>query len=146
MTSLAYRSKAMWGYSEEFMLACHDEMTIRSVDIGAGLIEYVVLASENSLLGFYGLQRASASRIELDALYIDPDYIGCGYGRQLLAHAIESARQNGAQHMTVQSDPNATGFYLSAGATQTGTLESGSIPGRFLPLLEIPVHAAVTDE
>ncbi len=137
MTALAHRSKAMWGYSAEFMRACRDEMAIRSTDIDKGPVDYVVLESGATLLGFYGLQRSSASQFELDALYVEPDQTGQNYGRQLLAHAIDSARQAGAERLLIQSDPHATGFYLAAGAIQTGTLESGSIPGRLLPLLEI---------
>ena len=41
----------------------------------------------------------------------------------------------------IQSDPNAEGFYLAAGAKNIGVRESASIPGNQLPLLEIVLGA-----
>jgi hypothetical protein len=39
--------------------------------------------------------------------------------------------------LTIQSDPNAERFYRAAGGVFTGTRESGSIRGRYLPVFEI---------
>ena len=54
------------------------------------------------------------------------------------AHAVKL----GAHTMTIQGDPHALEFYRAAGASVIGEMESGSIPGRFLPLLEIPLITA----
>lgn len=43
----------------------------------------------------------------------------------------------GATKLIIQGDPNAERFYLAAGAVLTGTRESGSIPGRYLPTFAI---------
>ena len=37
----------------------------------------------------------------------------------------------------IESDPNAEQFYRAMGALRTGTVESGAIPGRELPLMEL---------
>ena len=43
----------------------------------------------------------------------------------------------GGSTLTIQGDPNAEKFYLAAGARHSGTRESASIPGRFLPTFSI---------
>ena len=70
---------------------------------------------------------------------MEPKYIGQGIGRQLMARAKAHAIKLGANTMTIQGDPHALEFYRAAGARVIGEMESGSIPGRFLPLLEIPL-------
>jgi len=79
------------------------------------------------------------------ALFIDPDDMGNGHGRHLMAHALQNGSKHGGRTLQIQSDPNATKFYEAAGAYQIGLLESGSIPGRQLPLLQIDVHVTGTD-
>jgi hypothetical protein len=40
---------------------------------------------------------------------------------------------------TLEADPGAEPFYLAMGARRCGSVPSGSIPGRLLPVLEIAV-------
>ena len=44
----------------------------------------------------------------------------------------------------IQGDPNASKFYEAAGARLVGTRESGSVPGRDLPLYEIDIGTSTT--
>ena len=94
---------------------------------------------QQELVGFYTLENLADTRIELGALFVEPKYIGQGIGKQLMDRAKIHATQLGAHTMTIQGDPHALEFYHVAGASIIGELESGSIPGRFLPLLEIPL-------
>jgi hypothetical protein len=48
----------------------------------------------------------------------------------------------GAKQLIVQSDPYAEHFYVAAGGVVTGTRESASIPGRYLPTLAIELTAS----
>jgi hypothetical protein len=41
--------------------------------------------------------------------------------------------------ITVQSDPNAAGFYSHCGGVAVGERESGSVAGRMLPLFELRI-------
>lgn len=133
LTELAIRSKAHWGYSEDFMRACSDELTVRP---GKDR-QYFCIESDGKTLGFCGLERLDDSCIELGALFVEPDAMGRGVGKSLVEHATDTARQLGAQTLLIQGDPNATAFYLAAGARRVGNSPSGSIPGRRLPLFEI---------
>ena len=135
ITLLALRSKAHWGYSAEFMATCRDELTYSADDLRGGA--FFVAERENILIGFYALARHSTSEVELEALFVEPAYIGQGYGRALIEHAKATAKAWGAEIMIVQGDPHAKRFYLAAGGELTGETESGSIPGRYLPTFAI---------
>ena len=89
------------------------------------------------MAGFYALERLSDSKVELEALFIDPDHLRKGIGRKLFEHAMQHARSEGFIKMTIQGDPNAEQFYLTSGAVRVGDIASGSIAGRTLPLFEV---------
>ncbi len=63
--------------------------------------------------------------------------MGLGVGRTLLRAARDIARSTGFSALLIHSDPNAEAFYLREGAVCAGSVPSGSIPGRILPLLRL---------
>ena len=135
LTEIAIAAKQHWGYPESWIEAWREDLTIT-----AGFIECheVFAATENDkLIGFYALV-TSNGLTELDHLWVLPERIGKGIGRQLLVHAIERAASIGAQRIEIVSDPNAEGFYRNAGAKPIGEVIS-SIEGqqRRLPRLAI---------
>ena len=132
LSGLAFRSKSYWGYSDEFMQACLEELRVDECYIENNPT-FVIEAAENTV-GFYSLEHISASEVELSLLFVDPAFIGKGYGRKLMMHAQEEARQLGYSKMIIQGDPNAERFYRSAGGSVIGTRKSASIPDRELPI------------
>lgn len=141
LSDLAFRSKAHWGYSDEFMAACRDELTVDAARAENDDYRCFVATEGGFILGFYLLVPCAGRGAELEALFVEPAHIGKGVGRALIAHALRQARMLGADKLLIQGDPNATGFYLAAGARHMGERESVSIPGRFLPLFEIALPA-----
>lgn len=127
------RSKAVWGYTNAFMAACRDELRVDAASLGREPPTSYVREYGRQIVGFYSLDVSSTAQLELDALFVDPPYIGKGHGAALIAHAIRVAGERGASTLLIQGDPNAIDFYLAAGAVQIGERESASIPGRFLP-------------
>ncbi len=138
LSKLAFRSKAYWGYSDQFMQACLGELIID--------IPYIenhpvfAIEVEGRVIGFYALEQVSASEAELGYMFIEPASIGKGYGRKLMDHARQQARKSGYTKIIVQADPNAEQFYRAAGGILVGTRESASIPGRQLPLFQIDLE------
>jgi hypothetical protein len=53
-------------------------------------------------------------------------------------HAVLVAGRLGFERITLEADPGAEPFYLAMGARRIGSVPSGSIPGRFIPLLDVP--------
>lgn len=139
LSDLAFRSKAFWGYSAEFMEACRAELSISATDIASPDGHYVIAESKSEILGYYALQQLTAEEHELEALFVDPEHIGQGVGRKLIEHAKNHAQQDGARFLLIQGDPNATDFYRAAGGIQVGERESDSIRGRYLPEFRIPL-------
>lgn len=138
LSGLAFRAKAYWGYSDEFMQACVDELTYTPEQVAAGGFE--VLEDEGEIRGFYALTKISPSAAELDALFVAPEHIGRGYGHALMARALAAAREMPhIERLVIQADPNAAPFYERCGARLIGERPSDSIPGRMLPLYEIDI-------
>lgn len=140
LSALALRAKAHWGYSIDFIEACRAELTWSPVQLSAPGYAYVIAEISGAIVGFYALQRLSATLFELDALFVEPERIGQGIGRALVEHAKEMAAKQGGRTLIVQADPHAESFYRAAGGMITGKRESGSIPGRYLPVLTIPLQ------
>lgn len=140
LSQLALRSKGYWGYSEEFLRACQAELTYSAARIQAASA-FVVAEFEGATAGFYALAPSERGELELEALFVDPAYVGQGIGRALLTHAKATARTKGATVLTIQADPHAERFYEMAGGEQVGARESCSIPGRMLPVFEVRLEA-----
>jgi GNAT superfamily N-acetyltransferase len=137
ISSLAIRSKAHWGYSDEFMSACREELTYSDAQINADNYEFYVCEAEGRIAGFYALELLSSTDAELEALFVELESIGQGFGRALIEHAKARAAALGITQLIIQGDPNAESFYEAAGGVSDGQRESSSIPGRFLPIFRI---------
>ncbi len=137
LTELAMRSKAHWGYSEDFMAACRAELTISEADLQAEQLSFCLVEMEGEPRGFYCLAQLDDEQFELEALFVEPAHIGKGVGRQLMEHALDRARAGGGRTLWIQGDPHAVAFYRAAGAVQVGTRPSDSVAGRDLPLFKL---------
>ncbi len=137
ISALALRSKAHWGYSRDFMKSCEDELTYQPDQLTDAKFHFVVALQNSAIVGFYALEAMSERQFELGALFVEPEHIGRGIGRTLMQHALKNVAAKAGESLLIQGDPNAEHFYLAAGAKLVATRESGSIPGRFLPLFEI---------
>ena len=135
LSDLAFRSKSYWGYSDRFMTACRQELTLDRDYIAIN--PTFLLTYKGRITGFYSLEHVSTEIVELGYLFVDLPSIGRGYGRQLLAHAKLKARHAGYRRISIQGDPNAERFYRTAGGKFAGTKASLSIPGRKLPVFII---------
>jgi GNAT superfamily N-acetyltransferase len=134
ISDLALRSKGHWGYSEDFLEACREELTLSSGFIADNTV--FAFESDGEIVGFYALEGLPPEGVLRD-LFVDPPHIGGGIGAALWDHALGSARSAGFEALTIDADPNAEPFYVSRGAVRIGEAPSGSIPGRLLPLLRV---------
>jgi len=137
LSALALRSKAHWGYDDEFMRSCTEELTYGEDQIKSALSIFYVCELEQQVVGFYCLEELNQSNVILEALFVEPSAMGRGVGRALLEHAKRTASQLGGESLEVQSDPQAEAFYLAMGATVIGRQQSNSIADRYLPLLSM---------
>ncbi|MCR9220773.1 MAG: GNAT family N-acetyltransferase [Alphaproteobacteria bacterium] len=139
LTALCLRSKAHWGYDAAFMAACREELTIRPQDVLDGVFA-VAEEAPGDLLGVAQIA-AAGDPCDLMLLYVEPAAMGRGVGRALFDWAVGEARRRGIRRMRIEADPHAEAFYRRMGAVRVGEAPSGSIAGRFLPLLELALDA-----
>ncbi|PQJ79376.1 GNAT family N-acetyltransferase [Polaribacter porphyrae] len=132
LTEIALISKAFWGYSKDLIESWRKDLTITSKMISdCSVYKFVV---DESIAGFYVLNLPKENSIELEMLFVLPNFIGKGIGKQLLFHAFEKAKEYKAKSMRLLADPNAVPFYESKGFTIIDKKES-SIEDRFLPVM-----------
>jgi N-acetylglutamate synthase-like GNAT family acetyltransferase len=138
LSALAMRSKALWGYDAVFMEACRAPLTVAPERIAKS--PFYVLDEGGTITGFYGMSRLPP-RGEIEFLFIEPESVRGGRGRQLMRHALMIARRLGFEEIDVASDPSAEGFYAAMGALRIGEVPSDAVPNRLLPLLRFSLVA-----
>ena len=136
LSDLCLRSKAVWGYDEEFMRACRGELSFGPQDLES---THVAVAQEDRrILGVVQV-RIGADNADLLKLFVAPEVLRKGTGRALFAWATDISRRMGAHQLVIEADPDAAPFYRRMGARDAGTAPSVSIPGRVLPRLTFDV-------
>jgi len=119
LSALAMAAKRHSGYSPETLASWKDQLRISEGDLASKQV-FVGCEGER-LVGFYALATGKRSWT-LDHLWVSPDFMQRGFGRELLAHALALAARAGPRRVTVDADPNAVAFYLKCGATQYGEI------------------------
>lgn len=136
LSELAFRSKRYWGYDQEFMESCRDDLTYTPAKIASQNYDFQVYEELARVVAFYALHYLQPGVAELEAFFVDPPRIGSGIGRRLTEHAKKTATDRDVKRIIIQSDPYAQDFYLAMGGRAIGSRVSDSIPGRYLPLFE----------
>lgn len=139
LSELAVRAKAHWGYDEDFIEACREELRVRSGAIDTHRLTTAVDVTSGRIVGFYGLSGTSSDDAELSELFVEPDVMGTGVGRRLFDDAVRVAEDAGFTRLRIEADPFASSFYEHMGAARTGTTGAGSIPGRELPVYTLVI-------
>ena len=134
LSALALRSKGHWGYDDEFLDACRDELTVHRLQIEAGA---VVVAEQDGVVTGFSHFVGEPPLGEVYMLFVEPELIGSGVGAALFTALCDAATEAGFTHVHIESDPNAAGFYERHGAVRIDDVPSVSIPGRTIPLLEL---------
>jgi GNAT superfamily N-acetyltransferase len=139
LTAVAQAAKAHWGYPQPWLEAWKPQLIITPEYIATS--EVFVMRVHDHIVGFYGLN-PSAEGLELTHLWVLPNYMGRGLGLRLFQHAASTAKSLGIARFRIESDPNAVGFYLRAGARSTGFVES-NVEGtkREIPVLIYDIAA-----
>jgi GNAT superfamily N-acetyltransferase len=134
LSDLCLRSKAVWGYDEEFMDAVRGELSFQPCDLHVTPI--AVAECDGKPIGVAQVKLVG-DQADLLKLFVDPTALRRGIGRALLAWAADAAKKMGAARLIIDADPGAAGFYRKLAAYDIGQAPSGSIPGRMLPRLAI---------
>jgi ribosomal protein S18 acetylase RimI-like enzyme len=80
------------------------------------------------IVGF-ATTRTVAGIVELDDLFVDPDWMRCGVGRALIGDVVASARAEGAARVEVTANGHALAFYEKVGFVSDTVTETRFGPG-----------------
>jgi GNAT superfamily N-acetyltransferase len=139
LSDLCFRSKAVWGYDEEFMEACRGELSFGPRDLE---LTSIAVAEHNGKPTGVAQLRVIGDEAHLLKLFVEPNALRGGTGTALLVWATDVAKKLGAERLTIESDPDAAPFYRRMGAHDVGQAPSGSVPGRMLPKLVMNLRPA----
>ncbi len=133
LTSIAARSKAHWPYDQAYLTLCAEATRIAPGDIQDW--HFAVAELDGRVIGFSGVAPVKGEFM-LDHLWIEPEFIGKGFGALLFDDAMTKARAMGWTKLLIAADPYAEQFYSKMGAKRVGERESKIRSGFFLPLME----------
>jgi len=130
LTRIAHDAKRHWGYPEHWIKHWESDLTISADFIRDN---HVYVAEEDGeIQGFYALS-VIGDRAELEHMWVTPDRIGTGMGKDLFLDAMERAAALNVNAVEILADPNAAGFYEHMGATQIGETDA-SLDGQIRTL------------
>ncbi|WP_346928735.1 GNAT family N-acetyltransferase [Clostridium sp.] len=132
LTNIAINSEAYWGYDEEYMESFKNTYGVSENYIS----NYPTFLMEDNqiIVGFYSILM-NVGETELEYFFINPDYIGKGYGKLLWKHVIENAKGLNIKELEIVTSPEAIDFYIKMGAVKVGEVESLVKVGRKIPRL-----------
>ena len=135
LTQIALAAKRHWGYPERWMEIWTPQLTFPPKYFEAN--ESWVGVDNERTIAFYTLLDNSGLAW-IDNLWVLPEFIGKGVGKQLFDHAVELARGRGYKFLQLEADPNAVGFYEKVGMYEIGERHS-EVEGRprILPVMEL---------
>ena len=83
-----------------------------------------VAEEEDCIKGFAAVLLRTDGNVELDALFVEPEYWKQGIGRALVEHCCFIASAKGASCLHVTGNPHAEGFYVSCSFNNAGTIDT----------------------
>jgi GNAT superfamily N-acetyltransferase len=132
--SSVYRRASLSNAGDRDNLLAHPEFLILGPE---GLAEgrTHVAEQDGSVVGF-ATWADSSGTMELEDLFVDPDYRRRGIAAALVSRIAQVLRARGAERLEVTANPHAMEFYRAVGFTDDGTAETdfGSAPRMILML------------
>lgn len=132
LTNLAARSEAYWGFDNEYMdkFKVMYRVTKEFININSTF----VIEEDNRVIGFYSILFED-NKNSLEYFFIEPEFIGEGYGKLLWNHMITIGTRLCIKQIEIVTSPEAKEFYIKMGAIEVGIVESIVKKGRIIPKL-----------
>jgi ribosomal protein S18 acetylase RimI-like enzyme len=138
--NIAWSAKASWGYS----LAQLEEWRDSFTPTGESILTQPTFVTEidNKIAGFCQIV-ITASPVELEHLWVHPDFMRRGAGRALLDHAVTYLANLGVASLSIDADPNAEPFYIACRAVRIGAIHApiAGEPDRIRPQLRLSIKS-----
>jgi GNAT superfamily N-acetyltransferase len=114
-----YRRASLSNSGNVAALLAHPEVLLLTDEgIGEGRTR-VATWTRDHVVGFATMLRAGRV-LELEDLFVDPDWMRCGVGRRLVRDAVAVAEREHVQRVEVTANPHALAFYENVGFVHDG--------------------------
>lgn len=133
LTEISFVSKKYWNYSDEWMEIWKDDLTITENFITNNYV-YHLENDANEIVGFYAFVKFD-NYIELDSLFVSPEYIGKGFGNLLMTDFLSKVREIDFNYKKLKAEPFAEIFYKKYGFETIELQLSSKIENRYLPIM-----------
>ena len=133
LTEISLISKKYWNYSDEWMEIWKDDLTIIENFITNNYV-YHLENDVNEIVGFYAFVKFD-NYIELDSLFVSPEYIGKGFGNLLMTDFLSKVREIDFNYKKLKAEPFAEIFYKKYGFETIELQLSSKIENRYLPIM-----------
>ena len=133
LTEISFVSKKYWNYSDEWMGIWKDDLTITENFITNNYV-YHLENDANEIVGFYAFVKFD-NYIELDSLFVSPEYIGKGFGNLLMTDFLSKVREIDFNYKKLKAEPFAEIFYKKYGFETVELQLSSKIENRYLPIM-----------
>jgi GNAT superfamily N-acetyltransferase len=137
LEDLQRRSSMHHPMYREQLAADPDVIQLPGEQIEAGLVR--VAEQDGVVVGFSVLLEASGDGCELDGLFVEPERMRGGVGRELVDDAKRIARERGARRIDVVANPQAVAFYEAVGFVAAGQADTRFGPA---PRMSLRVEAS----
>ncbi len=110
-----FRQASLSNDEDRDVLLAHPEaLELRDDAVTDGRSRAAV-TGDGSVVGFITVLPGKGSVLQLEDLFVDPDWMRQGVARSLLADVVATARRDGCACIEVTANPHADGFYRSVG-------------------------------
>lgn len=130
LNAISIQSKSHWGYPENWIEGWKSDLTLTLDDLKS--MDVLMICEGSDIAGFCAVSEA-ISNYEIEHLWILPEFIGKGYGKELLKKSIETFDLE-SKDILVTADPHAEEFYQKCGFKTISWIES-TPSGRLLPVM-----------
>ena len=132
LSEIAFKAEAYLGYDDDYMNKFKAIYKVSEKFIRENLT--VVMEDDRKIVGFYGLIN-SETETSLEYFFIEPDYIGRGFGRILWSYLEKDCKEHCINKLSIVTSPQSKNFYVKMGAVICGEVESLLRRGRKIPQL-----------
>lgn len=129
--------KGFWGYSKEELDRFMKTFGVTDRNYFDKSFGYIA-ESPQGTIGYY-IFKIQENELMLDHFYLETQFIGQGYGRQLWNHCISIVQQKEWSEFTFWSEPHSLGFYENMGAIKIGERPMVTLPGHMAPIMRFSI-------
>ena len=136
-----FRRASLSNVGDREALVAHPEALRLSADLVSQGRTRVATLADDSVIGFASTMPNGAGSIELDDLFVDPDWQRRGAARQLVAQIVIEAAAERVKRIDVTANDHALPFYRSAGFVEDSRVETSFGVGTrmHLDVAEVPI-------